>query len=107
MLKWLFKNKIKKILTLDQIKTLKIGDLIQIKLKTNFCDHAKKQPLIRFTEKELNTHIIKGIVSMCDYKKEFSCWMLGVITISEDSNNKKITKYTPIFLDEIDEITIF
>jgi hypothetical protein len=33
--------------------------------------------------------------------------MLGVITISEDSNNKKITKYTPIFLDEIDEITIF
>lgn len=101
--KFFKKNSKKKPLSLrKRLETLQVGDLIQIKLESNFCGHAKTQPLLRFSNDELEKQLIRGIVSNGIFRPDVGCFVLEVLTTTIDSFGVAKGKSISVLEDEIE-----
>lgn len=85
------------------LDSLESGDLVQIRLQENFCAHAKSQPLMRFTEKELDLQVIRGIVFHSNFRSDICCYVVEIQSVVNENNTTK-TKLTSVLEDEIVKI---
>ena len=97
------KNKPKPLSLKNKLEQLKIGNLVEVKLESNFCGYAKTQPLMRFSMEELDKQKIKGVVSNVMFRSDVGCFILEILTITVDYTGATKGKSISILQDEIED----
>ena len=97
-------NKQKPLSLCKKLAALKAGDLVQVKLGADFSAYAKTQPLMRFTEAELDSRLIRGIVFFSNIRPDIGCYVLEIQTISTEYGDVR-SKSVAILEDELEDVT--
>lgn len=77
----------------DPLKIIKISDFLEISLETDFCKNMLAQNQLRFTQDDLASNKIRGMLTKSYFSKEFNSHILELDTVKKtiDGGTRKFS----------------